>query len=57
MATKRPRMITVFNTTGSTHTLNSAGALIFPGQTREADPTDPYTQALLDKGYLIVTEG
>lgn len=57
MAEKRTRKITVFNTTGVPRTLNRTGAFIFPGETREADPDDPFTQALLNKGYLITTEG
>lgn len=54
--TPRPRTITVLNTTGTPRVLNKAGAFIFPGQTRDADPNDPFTQELLDKGYIITKE-
>lgn len=55
--TKRPRKITAFNTTGVPHVFNEAGAFVFPGEARTADPNDPITQALLTAGSLIVKEG
>lgn len=57
MAQKTPRKITVLNTTGSLHVLNRDGAFIFPAQETEADPTDPFTEALLAKGDIIIKEG
>lgn len=57
MAEKKVRKITVLNTTGTAHVLNKAGAFIFPAQTREADPNDPFTEALLAKGHIIIQEG
>lgn len=57
MAEKKVRNVTVLNTTGTTHVLNKAGAFIFPAQEREADPTDPFTAALLTKGHIIIKEG
>lgn len=55
--TRRSQKITVLNTTGSPRVLNKAGAFIFPGATKEADPTDPFTADLLAKGYIIIKEG
>lgn len=57
MAPRRPRKFYVFNATGYPFAFNSAGQLIFPGATREADPEDPVTQLYLGKGYLIQQEG
>ena len=57
MSEKRVRKVKVLNTTGTTHVLNQAGAFIFPGQVREADPKDPFTEALLAKGHIIIKEG
>lgn len=57
MAEKKVRKVTVLNTTGTTHVLNKSGAFIFPAQEREADPTDPFTEALLNKGHIIIKEG
>ena len=57
MAEKRARKVTVLNTTGTSHVLNKTGVFIFPAQEREVDPTDPFTAALIAKGYLIIQEG
>jgi hypothetical protein len=57
MTEKRPRYVTVFNTTGRAHVINSDGSFIFPGDERQADPNDPFVKALLAKGDIILKEG